>query len=72
MNDRDSELIAGMLQEQGFSLAASAEEADIVLFNTCSVRQRAEEKVWSEIGRMKELKGGLSEGRGTRDEGRKD
>ncbi|MFH1093070.1 MAG: MiaB/RimO family radical SAM methylthiotransferase [Candidatus Omnitrophota bacterium] len=53
MNDRDSELVAGMLIKAGYKLAESIEQADIVLFNTCSVRQKAEDKVWSEIGRLK-------------------
>ena len=53
MNDRDSELVAGMLVTRGFALAQSVDEADIILFNTCSVREHAEEKVWSEIGQLK-------------------
>ncbi|MCG2711595.1 MAG: MiaB/RimO family radical SAM methylthiotransferase [Candidatus Omnitrophica bacterium] len=53
MNARDSELVAGMLIKKGYRLGESAEEADIVLFNTCSVRQKAEDKVWSEIGKIK-------------------
>lgn len=60
MNTRDSELVAGMLIKKGYRLAESAEEADIVLFNTCSVRQRAEDKVWSEIGKLKQRKAASS------------
>lgn len=52
MNVRDSEVIAGLLQKEGFRLAKSWEAADIIIFNTCSVRQHAEDKVWSEIGRI--------------------
>ena len=56
MNTRDSELVVGLLLKAGFKLADSEKDADIVLFNTCSVRQKAEDKVWSEIGKLKFLK----------------
>lgn len=56
MNDRDSELVAGMLIKHGYKLVDSPAKADVILFNTCSVRQKAEDKVWSEIGRIKKLK----------------
>jgi tRNA-2-methylthio-N6-dimethylallyladenosine synthase len=52
MNERDSELIAGLLIERGYKIAEEAEEADIILFNTCSVRQHAEERV---IGNLQKL-----------------
>ncbi|HOW43149.1 MAG TPA: tRNA (N6-isopentenyl adenosine(37)-C2)-methylthiotransferase MiaB [Candidatus Omnitrophota bacterium] len=52
MNVRDSEVIAGLLKQAGYALTESAEHADAVIFNTCSVRQHAEDKVWSEIGRL--------------------
>lgn len=55
MNTRDSEALAGLLQDAGFSLAKSEENADIILFNTCSVRQHAEDKVWSEVGRVAKI-----------------
>jgi len=54
MNVRDSEVIAGLLIREGYRLADSPGKADIVIFNTCSVRQHAEDKVWSELGRFKE------------------
>ncbi len=56
MNDRDSELIAGLLIKKGYQLVNTPEAADVILFNTCSVRQHAEDKVWSEIGTLKSLK----------------
>jgi tRNA-2-methylthio-N6-dimethylallyladenosine synthase len=56
MNTRDSELVTGLLLKSGYTLADSAEEADIILFNTCSVRKKAEDKVWSEIGKLKQQK----------------
>ncbi len=53
MNVRDSEVIAGLIKNAGYALVDDPEKADIVMFNTCSVRQHAEDKVWSEIGRYK-------------------
>jgi tRNA-2-methylthio-N6-dimethylallyladenosine synthase len=53
MNARDSEIIAGLLKAEGYRLTDSPKGADILLFNTCSVRQHAEDKVWSEIGTYK-------------------
>jgi tRNA-2-methylthio-N6-dimethylallyladenosine synthase len=52
MNVRDSEVIVGLLKKEGFAIADSADQADIVILNTCSVRQHAEDKVWSEVGRI--------------------
>jgi len=52
MNVRDSEVIAGLLKKEGFSLTDDQDKAGAVIFNTCSVRQHAEDKVWSEIGRI--------------------
>src|SRR3989338_7830901 len=52
MNLRDSEAIKGMLLDGGFGVTEEEKEADAVLFVTCSVRQHAEDKVWSEIGRI--------------------
>jgi len=45
MNDRDSELIAGMLIEKGYEVCDDPDSADVVLLNTCSVRQHAEDRV---------------------------
>ena len=52
MNERDSEIIAGMLLEKGYEVVDDAEKADIALFNTCSVRQHAEDRV---IGALHKL-----------------
>jgi tRNA-2-methylthio-N6-dimethylallyladenosine synthase len=52
MNLRDSEIICGLLRADSYELTDNPNEADVIIFNTCSVRQHAEEKVWSEIGRM--------------------
>jgi len=56
MNKLDSELILGRLLDDGFELAGSAPSADVILFNTCSVRRHAEEKVYSRLGALKPLK----------------
>lgn len=52
MNARDSEVICGLLRAKSYELTTNQNEADIVLFNTCSVRQHAEDKVWSAIGQF--------------------
>ncbi len=54
MNERDSEAVAAQLVTQGFSLAEAERDADVVLLNTCSVRDAAEQKA---IGKMKALAG---------------
>jgi len=57
MNEYDSEKISGVLAEsEGLSPAESAEEADVIVFNTCSVREKAQEKVFADLGRVKHLK----------------
>ena len=56
MNDRDSEIIKGMLIERGFVFTPNLEEADVILFNTCSVRAHAEERVYGKLGMLKALK----------------
>lgn len=56
MNERDSEAFAGMLVEAGHTMVDSEEQADVLLFNTCSVREQAERKAIGKIGFMKKLK----------------
>ena len=56
MNVHDSEKLAGALADQGYVPAAGPEQADVVLLNTCSIREKASEKVFSELGRLKPLK----------------
>lgn len=56
MNEHDTETMAGMLEEMGYAAASDYEEADFILFNTCAVRENAEDKVFGEIGRLKPLK----------------
>lgn len=56
MNENDSELMAGLLAKEGFELAASEEEADVVIINTCAVRKKAEEKFYGKLGQVLKLK----------------
>ena len=57
MNEYDSDKIAGVLRAaEGLEATARAEEADVIVFNTCSVREKAQEKVFADLGRVKHLK----------------
>ena len=57
MNEYDSGKIVDVLSAaQGFERTANVEDADLILFNTCSVREKAQEKVFSDLGRVKHLK----------------
>ena len=53
MNMLDSELVVAALRRHGYELTADVHEADTVLFNTCSVREHAEHKIYSQLGRLK-------------------
>ena len=56
MNMLDSELVVASLRHQGYELVDSPQKADTILFNTCSVRQHAEDKIYSALGRLKHAK----------------
>jgi len=56
MNKLDSEVVAGHLAEEGYVVADDPRDADVVLINTCSVRQHAEDKVWSLLGTLRAAK----------------
>jgi tRNA-2-methylthio-N6-dimethylallyladenosine synthase len=56
MNVLDSELVVARLREAGYVLTDRIHDADTVLYNTCSVRQHAEDKIYSALGRIKRLK----------------
>ena len=57
MNEYDSERISGVLAEaEGLAPAVRPEEADVIVFNTCSVREKAQEKVFADLGRVRHLK----------------
>ena len=58
MNEYDSDKMTDVLKAaQGYEPTSNVEEADLILFNTCSVREKAQEKVFSDLGRIKHLKG---------------
>jgi len=56
MNKADSERMAGILEEMGFQWIESPEQADLVLYNTCTIRDNAEQKVYSYLGRQAKRK----------------
>ena len=57
MNEYDSDKMADVMQvAEGYEPTQNVDEADLILFNTCSVRERAQEKVFSDLGRVKHLK----------------
>ncbi|MFN5944860.1 MAG: hypothetical protein ACK46I_07240, partial [Phycisphaerae bacterium] len=56
MNELDSELVAGQLRSLGYRFVTTSDDANVVLYNTCSVREHAEQKVWSRLGELKERK----------------
>ena len=56
MNERDSEALAGMLAARGYELSSDETEADVMLFNTCSVRDQAERKAVGKVEFMKKYK----------------
>ena len=58
MNMLDSELVVAALRKSGYELTTNPKEADTVLVNTCSVREHAEHKIYSSLGRLKYAKNG--------------
>ena len=54
MNVLDSELVLGQLRAQGYESVDDRDRADVILYNTCSVREHAEQKVWSRLGELRE------------------
>ena len=61
MNVLDSELVVASLRKRNYVLTDNTEDADTILFNTCSVRQHAEDKIYSALGRLKNVKQGHPE-----------
>lgn len=53
MNEHDAEKIAGMLDDMGYSKVTEGDKADIIVFDTCCVRENAEEKVYGHLGLLK-------------------
>src|SRR5688500_11594355 len=56
MNVLDSELVMGQLRAQGYQPTEDRDDADVILYNTCSVREHAEQKVWSRLGELRGAK----------------
>jgi len=56
MNFADSELVAGLLHQEGYAFTAEVEEADLILINTCAIREHAEEKIWQRLRYLETLK----------------
>jgi len=57
MNEYDSDKMADVMKAaEGYEPTQNVDEADLILFNTCSVRERAQEKVFSDLGRVKHLR----------------
>lgn len=56
MNVHDSEKMSGVLSREGYLRAESLKDSDLIIFNTCSVREKAEQKFFSELGRIRVLK----------------
>jgi tRNA-2-methylthio-N6-dimethylallyladenosine synthase len=56
MNEHDSELLAGTLHGIGYEAAASIDQADVVLLNTCAIREKAEDRVYQALGELAAIK----------------
>ena len=56
LNENDSEKLCGMLEEMGYTKTEQYQEADLVLFNTCCVRENAEDKLFGKLGELKRVK----------------
>lgn len=56
MNEHDSERMSGILEAKGCASASEVGDADMIILNTCSIRDKAEQKFYSELGRIKKLK----------------
>ncbi len=56
LNENDSEKLCGMLDEMGYTKTEKQEEADLALFNTCCVRENAEDRLFGKLGELKKIK----------------
>ena len=56
MNVHESEKLAGILENNGYVACNNAVEADVVVFNTCAIRESAEQKIFGNIGELKNIK----------------
>ena len=55
-NEADSEVMAGILELMGFTHTTTEENADVIIINTCAIRENAENRIWGELGRLKSYK----------------
>ena len=56
MNIADTEIVSGILQNNGYTIAGREEDADVILLNTCSIRENAEQRIYGRLGNLKVLK----------------
>jgi len=56
MNAGDSEIVVSIMQEHGYRYTESIDQADIILINTCSIRDNAEQRIWGRLSAMRQLK----------------
>jgi tRNA-2-methylthio-N6-dimethylallyladenosine synthase len=56
MNVNDSEVVASVMREHGYAMCSAAEDADLALVNTCSVRENAEQRTWGRLAELRALK----------------
>ena len=56
MNFGDSEIVVSVMQDEGYFYTENIEEADIILINTCSVRDNAEQRIWGRLSEMRRLR----------------
>ena len=56
MNLADTEIVLGILNSKGYNVTQDANDADVVLLNTCSIRENAEQRIYGRLGRFKNLK----------------
>ena len=56
LNENDSEKLCGMIEEMGYTITEQYQEADLVVFNTCCVRENAEDKLFGKLGELKRVK----------------
>ena len=56
MNEYDSETMAGILKDRGYYLTENLENADVILLNTCYVREKVKHKIMSKLGELRKLK----------------
>ncbi|MFH1855595.1 MAG: tRNA (N6-isopentenyl adenosine(37)-C2)-methylthiotransferase MiaB, partial [Candidatus Omnitrophota bacterium] len=67
MNEYDSELIWNLFEQEGYVLTDNIEEADVILFNTCSIREHAEARVWGQAGILAKIKNKKSQTKSAED-----